>query len=198
MLALGFMVCYNANEILVHNPIFQLDVCSILPKHPLRGQRQFICPSWYAGRLCWQAPLTGTATVHAQVQQGHYRPQPKHPLRGQRHLMAGECSYDAILDVKHPSRGRRHLISPVLRSSWGAPRKHPSRGRAAYFLLRFADFCGAPRQAFAKIGARRQQQLAASAAGGASLLLPLTGTHLPSPITMGEGFFVPKNQQPRP
>ena len=54
--------------------------------------------------------------------------------------------------------------------------KHPSRGRYGLFLLRLADFCRAPRRALAKNGALRQQQLAVSAAGGASLLLPLTGT----------------------
>ena len=40
-------------------------------------------------------------------------------------------------------------------------------------LLRLADFCGAPRRALAKIGARRQAHLAASAAGSASVCLPL-------------------------
>ena len=46
-------------------------------------------------------------------------------------------------------------------------------------LLRLADFCGTPRRAPAKIGARRQAHLAASAAGSASVCLPLALSQFP-------------------
>ena len=58
------MVCYNVNIILAHDPIFQLDVCSILLKHPSRGQRQYtMCPGRKRVGFA-ETPLTGTATVH--------------------------------------------------------------------------------------------------------------------------------------
>ena len=116
-------------------------------------------------KLDTETPLTGTATVHHSQAAFQQRKGKKHPSRGQRRCMF--CRHFG--QHKH--------------------KKHLSRGRAAYFLLRFADFCGAPRRALAKNGARRQTRLAVSSTGRASACLPLTGTHLPSLIHHGRGLF---------
>ena len=193
------MVCYNVNIILAHDPIFQLDVCSILLKHPSRGQRPYTAPT------CTAPP--STVRKHPSRGQRPYtpglRPLPppdrETPLTGTATVHSADLYGTAVYCEETPLTGTAtvHLIKSSLICRL-THEKHPSRGRAAYFLLRFADFCGAPRRALAKNGARRQTRLAVSSTGRASACLPLTGTHLPSPIIMGEGFFVPKNQQPWP
>ena len=83
------MVCYNVNIILAHDPIFQLDVCSILLKHPSRGQRQCI----FAG-------------FGHSISDGE-----KHPSRGQRQcIIADYCEIEPATAGKHPSRGQRQCI----------------------------------------------------------------------------------------
>ena len=49
----------------------------------------------------------------------------------------------------------------------------PACKKQTAFLLRLADFCGAPRRVLAKTGALRQARLAASSTGRASACLPL-------------------------
>ena len=115
MLAFGTIACYNINVILAHDPISQLDGCSILLKHPSRGRRHLI--------LALHLVSFGRG---------------KHPSRGRRHLIAHSLKSFTAASRNTPHGDVQHISScalPIFAARHGRRLQKSERGANNSLLL---------------------------------------------------------------